>query len=108
MPEKLICPHCRSNNRVDACHEKECPGFGAFVPQLWQRPLHEMTQDLERYEALILDADTHFANPKLASNIALRVSREAQAIRAKQKKEAPKERKAPPAPPPEPETLTLS
>lgn len=93
------------SNNID-CQERECPGIGGFVPRTWQRPLHEITQDLERYEALILKCDEHFAAPNMASNIALIIGREAQTIRAKQKKEAPAE----PAPKQaaQPEQLTLS
>ena len=78
------------------CREPECPGLPGFVPRTWQRPLHQITEDLERYEALILKCDEHFAAPAMASNIALTIGREAQTIRAKHKKEAPAE----PAPKP--------
>ncbi len=31
MSDSHICPQCLSTNRTDVCHEKDCPGFGAFV-----------------------------------------------------------------------------
>lgn len=61
--------------------DKTCP------PGNWQRPVIQIMHDLERYEALILAADAHFAKPGQASNIALRVQQEAERIRAKHKKE---------------------
>ncbi len=48
---KLICPQCRMTNAID-CQEPECPGVAGFVPRTWQRPLHQLSQDVERYEAL--------------------------------------------------------
>lgn len=85
----LICPQCRLSNCHD-CREPECPGARGFVPLTWQRPIHVIAQDLERYESLILQCDEHFASPNKASNIALTVGLEAQAIRAKHQKEAAK------------------
>lgn len=90
LMSKLVCPQCLMSNCID-CREPGCPGIRGFVPRSWQRPLHEITQDLDRYEALILKCDEHLAAPAMASNIALIIGREAQTIRAKQKKEAPAE-----------------
>lgn len=52
------------------------------MPRTWQRPLHQMTQDLERYEALILAA----LEKPVEEMLMLLVS-ESLEIRAKQKKE---------------------
>ena len=77
----LICGQCRMSNTID-CREPECPGMTGFVPRTWQRPLLEMTEDLERYEALILAA----LEKPVEEMLMLLVS-EALEIRAKQKKE---------------------
>lgn len=53
------------------------------MPRTWQRPLHQITADLERYEALILAA----LEKPVEEMLMLLVS-EALEIRAKQKKEA--------------------
>ena len=77
----LICPQCRMSNTID-CQEPECPGVAGFVPKTWQRPLHQLTQDVERYEALILAA-----LDKPVDEALLGLVSEALEIRAKQKKE---------------------
>jgi hypothetical protein len=64
------------------CQEPECPGVAGFVPRTWQRPLHQLTQDVERYEALILAA----LESPMEEMLMMLVS-EALEIRAKQKKE---------------------
>lgn len=84
----MICPQCRLSNSI-GCDESGCPGEQAFVPVTWQRPLFQVTVDLERYEALILEIDAHFkTSPSTSPPIALKIAREAQTVRAKQKKEA--------------------
>ena len=80
----LVCPQCRLPNAID-CQEPECPGVAGFVPKTWQRPLHQLTQDVERYEMLIL------ACADQVGEFALLLQREAQQIRAKQKKGGPRE-----------------
>jgi hypothetical protein len=77
----LICPQCRMPNAID-CREPECPGVAGFVPKTWQRPLHQLTQDVERYEALILAA-----LEKPVEEMLMMLVSEALEIRAKQKKE---------------------
>jgi hypothetical protein len=69
------------SNTID-CQEPECPGVAGFVPKTWQRPLHQLTQDVERYEALILAA-----LDKPVDEALLGLVSEALEIRAKQKKE---------------------
>jgi len=77
----LICGQCRMSHAID-CQEPECPGVAGFVPRTWQRPLHQLTQDVERYEALILAA----LESPMEEMLMMLVS-EALEIRAKQKKE---------------------
>lgn len=98
-----LCPQCRLGHCID-CLEPECPGQKGFVPASWQRPLLEISADLQRYESLILQADEYFAAPGQASNIALMIGHEAQAIRAKKQKETPA---APAAQTPASEPFTL-
>lgn len=88
MPTHIICPQCRLSNTVD-CREEGCPGQSGFVPRTWQRPLHQIAQDLERYESLILEAADHFERIGAWGDIALRVALEAEAIRKKHAAEAP-------------------
>jgi hypothetical protein len=76
----LICPQCRMPNAID-CREPECPGVAGFVPKTWQRPLHQLTQDVERYEALLL------ACHEQKADYLRRLELEVQLIRLKQKKE---------------------
>jgi hypothetical protein len=77
----LICGQCRLPNTID-CQEPECPGQDGFVPRTWQRPLIQMTEDLERYESLILSA-----LEKPVEEMLMMLVSEALEIRAKQKKE---------------------
>jgi hypothetical protein len=76
----LICPQCRMPNAID-CREPECAGVAGFVPKTWQRPLHQLTQDVERYEALLLACYDQKAD------YLRRLELEVQLIRLKQKKE---------------------
>jgi len=83
---ELICPHCRLSNGID-CQEKECPE--CFVPRTWQRPILEITMDLERYEALILriaGSTVRASSFEEADKLARLISEEALNIRTKQKK----------------------
>lgn len=83
---ELICPHCRISNGID-CRENECPQ--CFVPKTWQRPLLEITQDLERYEALIVSFRDWWVSESTleqCGEMAKLLSDEALKILAKQKK----------------------
>ena len=59
---------------------------GFLQPSTWARPLMQMAQDLERHEALILECAAWFTTQQMLGDVVLKVEREAQAIRAKQKK----------------------
>ena len=83
---QLICPHCRLSNGID-CQEKECPE--CFVPRTWQRPILQITMDLERYEALILRMAASMVRASSfeeADELARLLSEEALNIRTKHKK----------------------
>lgn len=79
------CLQCGLSSMID-CEEEGCPGVGGIRPETWARPLMQMAQDLERHKALILECAAWFTTQQMLGDVVLKVEREAQAIRAKQKK----------------------
>lgn len=83
---KTVCPQCLMSNDID-CREAECPGRAGFRPASWQRPLIQISADLERYESLLMQCAGYFNEKDATHSLCLRLNREVQVIRAKQKKE---------------------